>query len=480
MKLARYHLQSLLAVRPLDRVYAGTCAVGEAANVLIRQLLPGLPTEECLETAAVFERHMQQLTALQEPGTLPVREYVSTEAGPFYYVTDIPNGVTLTELVQSVQGPLRSEMAAAIGVKIGELLAHAHGHGVHHYALQRTSILLSHEPAVSVLDLGLVPFLLERVRVHLREVPTAWEFLFPDAGLVAPEILSGATAGARTDVYGLGGLLYWMMTGELPYSGSSVVVYNSILHGRIAVDPSEKAPQLPVELSALIARCLERAPEQRPASVTEVVDALRPWAGDFADVAASYGRIIRPQSYLERFSPLLRLVDGGRGKAVVEEPAASQGVVPLFSPARPMSEAELLSKMTTEQRGIYLLGVGDARGNSSRGAQLRRGSVYGVMVALLVLFFFMPELWSGTGPQPAERPPRSTTNTAPVAPVSESPPPADASPAGQGRSVSQGSSLPAVVAQPPLRRRSADEESWVPIYRRGLEPGVNVKGQTEL
>lgn len=404
--------------------------------MLVRQLLPGLPAAERQATAEVFDRHMQRLSLLDDPGTLPVREYATTEAGPFYFVTDVPVGITLGELVLAT-GSMPVPTAAALGLAIASRLVHAHERGVHHLGLHRGVVLIDPHGGVTVLDLGLVPLLLERVDGRLRGVHTAWDFLFPDSGAVAPELLAGEETSSATDVYGLGTLLYLMMTAVLPHTGSSVVAYNAILSSRDGVDPRKDMPDLAPQFADLVARCLRRAPFERP-SFDELIQGLSAHAETLEEALAPYRPVLHSRRYVERFEPLLRVVDGGRGLGPSEpDEPPSPGVVPLFrEPNATMSEAELLAHMSVEQRGIYLAGT-RGRGGDSRRQQLRRGALLGVIIAIVVWLYLAPSLGPTVGT------PRYRA-TAP-------PPPAPTQ----------------TVA--PASRRAAEPESRAPMYRRDRE-----------
>lgn len=438
MKLANHHLQSLLAVRPLDRVYAGTPTAPDEGAVLVRQLLPGIPEAEATQTAEVFTRHMAQLARLSLPGTLPVREYTTAESGPFYFVTDVPVGVTLGELLKAA-GSLPVVTCASIGVALGGLLSHAHENGVSHLALHRSQVLVTPDAEMTLLDLGIVPMLLERVHGRLRRVHTAWDFLFPDPGAVAPELLAGEDPGAATDVYGMGALLYLLSTLVLPYTGTSIVAYNAILSGQDDVDPRSEIADLDPAFAELVARCLRRDPSRRP-PMKDVIDQLQTLAEPLDVALDQYRPVIVARSYVERFKPLLRVVDGGRASEDEPAPPPSPAVVPLFADgASELTEGELLARMNAEQRRIYMAGVtAPMESDSSTRTQMRRGIVAGLVLAIIAVMFLMPTL-TATSPQEGASGPRTPIAGPPTETVN-------------------------------LQRRAPEPEAPRPLYRRGLEP----------
>jgi serine/threonine protein kinase len=420
VSLARHSLQSLLAVRPLDRVYAGALKK-DRREVLVRQLLPGLPEAEREGTAEVFSRHMQRMSDLQLPGTLPVREFVGSAAGPLYFVTDIPVGITLGELVKAA-GSLPVPVAAAIGMRLAELLEHAHALDVFHLGLHRNVVLISADYSVTLLDLGLVPMLLERVQGRLRQVHTAWDFLYPEPGFVAPELLTGEEAGAHTDVYGLGTLLYLLGTAAPPFSGSSVVAYNAILSGQQESDPRTHVPDLHEGFSELVTSCLDRDPLARP-EIGDVISALRQLALPLGDALDEYAPVLHDTSYIDRFEPLLRVVDGGHGDEPEPE-RSSPAVVPLFVDRNGLTEAELLAQMSAEQRRIYMAGAhADPFPDQSRSTQLKRGMAAGLAIAVVAVMVLLPKL---TKERPKQTPARANRAVpAAIVPVAAAPAPTE-------------------------------------------------------
>ena len=391
MLLAQHRLESLLAVRALDRVYAGRVVGADGRDVLVRQLLPGAPAEEGALTLQVFLAHMERLAALEEPGLLPVREFAATETGPFYFVTDVPAGITAAELVRFA-GSLPVAVVAAVGADIGRLLGHAHSRGVFHYSLHGEQIFLSPERGVTVMDVGLTPLLMERLDGELRRVHVAWEALHPVPGVVAPELLEGAPAGAATDVYALGALLYALATAVPPYTGSAVVVYNAILGSHAAPDPRSEIPDMPADFAEVVSRCLARRPDARPASMDEVCDALRSISSVSAvEALASYASVISPRRYLERFVPLLRVVEGGGGVAPAEAVPPSAAVVPLFERRdRSEVEASLLAAMTADQQRVFLRA--GHRSDRASGGTSRRTWLLVALICASILAVGLPWL----------------------------------------------------------------------------------------
>ncbi len=408
--LARHHLQSLLAVRPLERLYSGRANDG-GADVLVHQVLPGLPAIECPAASRLFLEHFGRRAALSDPGTLPAREVAAREDGPFYYVTDVPSGTTLGELLRAA-GSLPVPVAAAVTIAIGNRLEHAHAAGLFHWALHRDAVLLTPDGQTTVLDLGLVPFLDACAPDRLRQARSMWDILFPDPGAVAPELLAGEPLGRATDVYGLGALLYLLVTAVSPYPGRAMMAMNAILGSRRLPDPRREMPNLSPEIAELAMACIARRPEERPGSIGEVLAALQRHAATLPDALRSYGSVLSTTPYSTRYTPRLRLVAGGAEAADASPPEEPAPVVvalfrqPAAQPGR-SPEAALLTQMTTEQRTLYLA-AGNRRAGASelsatrlqRRLEIRRGAIVGALVALVLLVTGLPA-WLDRQSQPA-------------------------------------------------------------------------------
>ena len=420
MQLGRHHLESLLAVRPLERVYAGRSVGSQTDAVLVRQLLPGLPAEEIEATAEVFSRHMERMTLLTHPGTLPVREYSQGTEGPFYFVTAVPQGITLGELLTAA-GSLPVSVAASIGLELVDRLSHAHDREIWHLGLHRGHVLLAPVAQLSVLDLGVLPLLLERAQGRLRHVHSAWDFLFPDPGTVPPELLSGEELGPHTDVYGVGALLYAMVTAVAPYRGTSVLAYNAILSHGAPRDPRLEIADIDDDFAELVLRCLSRRPEDRPPSMTALREVLTRWAGPLEEALRDYQPVLLPRSYVDRFQPLLRVVEGRQKLPGPSGEPPAPAVVPLFRDPEPgaANEAELLAAMTPEQRRVYMAAARSAAmGNEvppSRRQQIQRGVALGVILAVIALAFLLPQVMWDEDPAAPGSTPAAAVSTPPRA-----------------------------------------------------------------
>jgi serine/threonine-protein kinase len=150
-----------------------------------------------------------------------------------------------------------------------EALTAAHEAGIIHRDIKPENILLGHDGQVKVADFGLARPLNQATHAMTQGV------VMGTVGYLAPEQVSDGSADTRSDIYAAGVMLYEMLTGQLPHSGSTPisVAYQSV-HGDVPA-PSAAVPGIPAALDTLVLRATARDPDQRPANGAAMLDELR-------------------------------------------------------------------------------------------------------------------------------------------------------------------------------------------------------------
>ena len=226
-----------------------------------------------------FVREIEVVSPLVHPHIVPLYDSGTVDGAP-YYVMPYVEGDSLRQMLRR-QGRLSVSESVRVAGEIGEALAFAHTHGIIHRDIKPENVLLQAGHAL-VSDFGVA-------RALGRATETAADGdRLTEAGRVlgtaeymSPEQASGdATLGAPSDVYSLGCVLYEMLTGQPPFTGSSA---REILARRFRESPPdvrEKRPEVPAGLGEVITRSLAPDPSHRYRSASEFLEALHAAAGD--------------------------------------------------------------------------------------------------------------------------------------------------------------------------------------------------------
>lgn len=229
--------------------------------------------------AARLQREARAIARLSHPNIAVVHELVMEDDRSFL-VLEYLRGQSLAERLR--RGALPLDEALRIGIGVARGLAEAHAHGIVHRDVKPGNVMLTDRGDVKILDFGLA-------RAPLRPIADLSSVVEPECertttrdltapagtlAYIAPEQLTGAEPDPGMDVYALGGVLYEMSCGRLPFrSHSAAQLISTILRDR-PERPGQINPELPRELERLIEDCLEKDPAQRPGSARLVAEQL--------------------------------------------------------------------------------------------------------------------------------------------------------------------------------------------------------------
>jgi serine/threonine-protein kinase len=238
-----------------------------------------------------FEREARATAGLKSPHTVQLYDFGVTEDGTFYYVMELLDGLDLDTLVDQF-GPVPVERAVHLLVQACASLEDAHQNGLVHRDIKPANIVVSRIGAawdfVKVLDFGLVKL---GSAPQQDEVKLSGEdHVSGTPGFIAPEVVLGAETDQRVDIYALGCVAYWLVTGQLVFEGPGAIkVMSDHIHTVPPPPSTRSATPLPPELDQLILDCLAKEPAQRPASARELQVRLqaipleRPWTSERAE-----------------------------------------------------------------------------------------------------------------------------------------------------------------------------------------------------
>ena len=280
-RIGRYECVAPLAMGGMAEVYLARHrgAAGFEKRVVIKRVLPHLAVDT--DFVDMFLKEARLAAALDHPSIAQVIDF-GHDGSDYYMVLEYVQGHDLRAVLKEAvrrEGALPLSMALGIAVEATAALHHAHqqrddqGHllGIVHRDVSPSNILLAHTGAVKVIDFGIA-------RAIGISRTTRAGVVKGKAGYMSPEQCRDEPVDRRTDVFGLGIVLYEMTTGyRLFHASSDFAAMNKIAEGRFA-PPREAVPDYPPELEAIVLRCLATHPDDR----FESCDALRTALEGFA------------------------------------------------------------------------------------------------------------------------------------------------------------------------------------------------------
>ncbi|UCF18896.1 MAG: serine/threonine protein kinase [Gemmatimonadota bacterium] len=244
-----------------------------AAVKLIRPETLGADQEVRRLAVERFEREAQATAALDSFHSIKLYDFGITEEGAFYYVMELLKGLDLETLVQRF-GPVPAARAAHILRQVCHSLGEAHQCGIIHRDIKPANIYVCRMgpdyDVVKVLDFGLVKTM-GTVGPPSAEL-TAEGVATGTPAFMAPEMALGkAEIDGRVDIYGLGCVGYWLLTGERVFKGENAMAKIVAHVHEKPIPPSERAElAIPGSLEQVIMACLEKEPDARPQSAGEL------------------------------------------------------------------------------------------------------------------------------------------------------------------------------------------------------------------
>ncbi len=270
VKLGQYQLEKKLGEGGMGVVYLASHAMLKRPAAV--KMLP--PEKLGARSLSRFEREVQRTASLTHPNVITVFDYGRTPDDLFYYAMEYVEGATLESVVH-VDGPQPPSRVAFILRHVASALAEAHRVGLIHRDVKPSNVMLARLPDTpdipKVLDFGLV----KEVRSDAPSDLSQAGEITGTPQYMAPEAITGASVDARSDLYALGAVGYFLLTGTHVFEANTVVeVCSHHLHSTPETPSGRLGRPVPAELEALLMACLAKEPSARPPSAVALRESL--------------------------------------------------------------------------------------------------------------------------------------------------------------------------------------------------------------
>lgn len=406
----KYHIDELIGKGSVGRVYRAH-RVSDNSLVAVKVLRENLSNDK--EALARFKREAQMLSIIEHPNIVELYDFGQTAGGEPYFAAEFLDGKTLATIIAERRCLTVSE-AQPIFSQVFTALAEAHSHGFIHRDIKPTNIILVEnqaQPLVKILDFSLakLPPLAVEDRVTedgmLRGTPA----------YMSPEQCQSMEVDNRSDIYSLAVVLFECLTGLRPFSSKNSVItmhqqMNDVPPTLMSVRPDL---QFCEELEVLIAKCLSKKPDERPASVEEFWQKFEQACEAQKNIAELEGAPVyteRPHSQtLNKLTPLESFREADERRKIVDKMLAGQSGAQNQDAARSQKaradegETDTIRMTTAElqsQRGSAANEADTGAVNSPKGSSTEHELGFDIAAApvhLRLASFFLTMWWSPVG-----------------------------------------------------------------------------------
>jgi eukaryotic-like serine/threonine-protein kinase len=302
-EMGSYQLEELLGRGGMGEVYRAShrMLARPAAIKLIRPDMLGGHDPAVAERAVVrFQREAEAAANLRSPHTVDLYDFGVTEDQKLYLVMELLHGMTLETLVEQY-GPMPAARVIHVLRQVCDSLEEAHARGLVHRDIKPANIHVGRvgyrDDFVKVLDFGLV----KTAAVDApSSVATLDNVIMGTPAFMAPEMALGEHVDGRADLYALGCVAYYLLTGQHVFTGDTLLKVITQHLQAAPVPPSARTAQpLPAALEQLVLACLAKKPADRPQSARRLAQSLEaidtsPWSEEDAAHWWSEHRARRP------------------------------------------------------------------------------------------------------------------------------------------------------------------------------------------
>lgn len=235
--------------------------------VAIKVLFPEFATDPAFVER--FRREAQAAANLNHPNIVGVYDWGKVN-NTYYIAMEYVNGRTLADILKQ-SGTLTPMQVCDVMSEVAAALTSAHQNGVIHRDIKPGNILVSTTGQVKVADFGIARALGSGVEQGLTQTGA----VMGTATYFSPEQAQGASTDQRSDIYSLGVVMYEMLSGSAPFTGENAVAIAYKQVHEQATPLNQRLASVPAEVAAIVAKCMEKSPDDRYSSAEQVRDELR-------------------------------------------------------------------------------------------------------------------------------------------------------------------------------------------------------------
>jgi dipeptidyl aminopeptidase/acylaminoacyl peptidase len=290
-KLGPYEIQSPLGAGGMGEVYRA-CDTRLGRDVAIKVLPEALVQDA--DRLRRFEQEARTIAALNHPNILAIHDIGTHDGAPFL-VSEFLEGMTLREKLEA--GPLPARRAIEYALGFAQGLAAAHEKGIVHRDLKPENVFITRDGRVKVLDFGLAKLVRPEERTETALTlgsGTLPGMVMGTVGYMSPEQVRGEASDARSDIFSFGAVLYEMLTGKRAFKRATSAETMTAVLREEPPELTESGWQGPLGVQRILTRCLEKSPERRFQSASDLAFAIESLNGTSSAKSAAQPKGSRP------------------------------------------------------------------------------------------------------------------------------------------------------------------------------------------
>lgn len=239
-----------------------------------------------------FRGEAQSAAGLSHPNIVNVYD-VGDDSGLHYIVMELVEGITLKRFIEK-KGKLEIKEAVGIAIQIAQGMEAAHNNNIIHRDIKPQNIIISREGKVKVTDFGIA---------KASNSNTITSNAMGSVHYLSPEQARGGYSDEKSDIYSLGVTIYEMLSGKVPFAGDNTVSV-ALLHIQGEAMPlRELDPEIPVSLDKIVQKCMQKRPERRYHSASELIADLK------KAIAHPDGDFVQIPAFIANDSPTINISD---------------------------------------------------------------------------------------------------------------------------------------------------------------------------